>query len=109
VSRKHTGGIINAEGVEIGDGQRGQDQHHEYPKMLYKGSDHIVVDDMEGEIAASEDGWSSGISAAPNPMADEIARLRAELAARDGAADPVMPELKRGPGRPPRSATTFTE
>ena len=77
-----------------GDGQRGHDEFYEYPKMLTKGLDHILVDDLDSEMAAIGDGWSTG--AAPDPREDEIARLRAELAARD-AGDSL---IKRGPGRP---------
>lgn len=72
-----------------GDGQRGHDEYHEYPKALYKGQDMALADDADSEIALVSDGWAAP-AAAVNPLADEVARLRAELAA------------KRGPGRPPR-------
>lgn len=81
---------------EIGDGQRGQDQHYEYPKMLVKGLDHVIVDDLDGELTAIDAGYSTGVSAKSDAKSEEIARLRAELAAATGG------EVKRGPGRPPR-------
>ncbi len=85
---------------EIGDGQRGQDQHYEYPKALYKGQDMALADDLNGELALIESGYSTGEVEKPNPMAEEVIRLRAELAAAKGEDAP-----RRGPGRPPRQVS----
>lgn len=77
----------------IGDGQRGQDQHHEYPKMLFSGESHAVAADLDAELALIDQGYAPAASAA-NPLLDEVASLRAQLAAAQGI------EPKRGPGRP---------
>ena len=89
---------------------------------LYDGylCDTRVAADADEAEALTAEGWDispkaahgvvGGLAAVTTAKDERIAELEARLAALDAApADPVMPELKRGPGRPPRSANTFTE
>lgn len=94
------------ENVREGDGQRGQDQHYEYPKMLYRGEERLTVDDLAGEDEALADGWVNA-PGARNPLADELAEVRAELERLKGGSDATPDAPRRG--RPPGVRTAITE